>query len=110
MAKKRNDGRMQKYFTYNGKRYYVYATTVRELDKKVYEKIQELENKKQDHDDPTLNLFYEKWTENRRDSIKESTLRCQHFQYNTCAAVVVNGKKLGEYRLSEIKADDIRTV
>lgn len=110
MAKKRTDGRMQKSFTHNGKRYYVYATTARELDKKVYEKIQELEHKKQDHDDPTLNSFYEKWTENRRDSIKESTIRCQHFQYKACADVSIDGKKLGEFRLSEIKPDDIRIV
>ena len=110
MAKKRTDGRMQKSFTFNGKRYYVYATTARDLEKKVYEKLKELEQGKQDHDDPTLDSFYERWTENRRDSIKEATIRCQHFQYNTCANVQIKGRRLGEYRLSEIKPDDIRVV
>lgn len=110
MAKKRADGRLQKSFTYNGKRYFVYGKDSAELDQRAYEKRQELIQGKKDHDDPTLDAFYEKWTENRRDSIKESTIRCQHFQYTTCADVKISGRRLGEYRLSEVKPDDIRTV
>lgn len=108
--KKRTDGYLTKTFTHEGKRYFVYAKDKKELDRKAFEKLQELEQGKQDHDNPTLDSFHERWTENRRDSTKESTLRCQHFQYKSCADVKINGKRLGDYRLSEIKPDDIRAV
>lgn len=108
--KKRSDGRLAKTFVFNGKRYYVYGRSPEELDQKINAKREELKQGKQDHDDPTLDNYHEKWTENRRYSTKESTLRCQHFQYKSCADVKINGKRLGEYRLSEIKPDDIRTV
>lgn len=108
--KKRTDGYLTKTFTYEGKRYFVYAKDTKELDRKLHEKLQELEQGKQDHDNPTLDSFHERWTENRKDSTKESTLRCQHFQYKSCADVKISGKRLGDYRLSEIKPDDIRAV
>jgi len=107
---KRNDGRVVKTFTYNGKKYYAYGKDKQEAERKAVEKLQELEKGKQDHDDPTLDGFHERWTENRRDSTKASTLRCQHFQYQSCANVKINGKRLGDFRLSEIKPDDIRQV
>lgn len=108
--KKRSDGRFQKVFTFAGKRYTVCARTIEELEEKAYIKKQELKEGKENHDNPTLDGFHEKWTENRKGSIKESTLRCQHFQYNSCADVKINGRRLGDYRLSEIKPDDIRQV
>lgn len=108
--KKRTDGRLTKTFRYNGKRIYVYAYTTEELEEKVYEKKRELREGKQDRDDPTLDRFHEIWTEARQDSVKESTLRCQHFQYKSCADVLINGKRFGDFRLSEIKPEDIRQV
>lgn len=108
--KTRTDGRLQKSFTFEGQRYYVYAYSQEELDEKVVEKRRQLKEHKEDHDDPTLDGFHDLWTENRRDSIKPATLRCQHFQYYSCADVRINGKRLGDYRLSEIKPDDIRKV
>ena len=109
-AAKRADGRLQSGFRYEGKRYTVYAKTQAELIEKVHAKKEELRKGTLDHDNPTLDLFYERWTENRAGSVKESTLRCQKFQYESCAAVKVNGKPLGSYRLTEIKPDDIRQV
>ncbi len=109
-TKKRSDGRAVKTFTFDGKKIYSYGKNQKEAYEKAFEKLQELKTGKLDHDDPTLDDFYEKWTENRRNSTKESTLRCQHFQYQSCANVKINGKRLGEYRLSEIKPDDIREV
>ncbi len=112
MAKvaKRSDGRFQKSFTYNGKKYYVYAKTKDELEEKYLEKRAALKQGKEDHDNPTLDRFHERWTENRSGSIKPATLRCQHFQYESCANVIVNGKRLGDHKLAEIKPDDIRQV
>ena len=108
--KKRADGRLQKTFTFEGKKYFVYGRTKDELEDKLLKKKAELRDGKEDHDNPTLDRFFEKWTENRKDSIKASTLRCQYFQYKSCADVRINGKRLGEFRLSDIKADDIREV
>lgn len=108
--KKRSDGYLTKTFTFDNKRYYVYAKDRKELEKKAYEKLQELKQGKADHDNPTLDNFHERWTDNRRNSIKESTLRCQYFQYMSCADVKIGDKRLGDFRLSEIKPDDIRIV
>ena len=108
--KKRADGYLTKTFTFDGKRYYVYAKDRKELEKKAYEKLQELEQGKADHDNPMLDKFYEKWTDNRRDSIKEATLRCQYFQYKSCADVKIGAKRFGDFRLADIKPDDIRIV
>ena len=112
MAKKRNDGRLQRAFTFNGKRYFVYGHSKQELDEKEYQKRAELKSGKEQHDNPTLNQYHEKWTEARRGSIKESTLRCQGFQYNACAIVFIEtaGRKLEEMRIKEITVDDLREV
>lgn len=109
-TKRRADGRVVKTFTFEGKKYFVYGKSKDEAEDKASEKKRMLKAGKMDHDDPKLDAFHEKWTEDRRDSIKPSTLRCQHFQYNSCANVKIKGKRLGDFRLSEIKADDIRQV
>ena len=106
----RPDGRLQKTFTFEGKKYFVYGHSKDEIEDKLSKKKAELKEGKADHDNPTLDKFHERWTENRKNSIKASTLRCQHFQYNSCADVKINGRRLGDYRLSDIKPDDIRTV
>lgn len=109
-VKKRSDGRIQKSFYWEGKRYFVYGNTAAEADEKMMQKKLELKSGKEDHDNPTLDRFYERWMENRAGSVKESTLRCQSFQFESCASVKVNGRRLGSYRLTDIKPDDIRQV
>jgi integrase len=110
--KKRTDGRLQKAFTFNGKRYYVYGYSSSELDDNYTKKKYELELGKEKHDNPTLNQYYEMWTDARRGTVKESTLRCQHHQYNTCSNIRISSlnKVLGEMKLREITTDDIREV
>ncbi len=108
--KKRADGYLTKTFTFNNKRYYVYAKDRKELERKAFEKLHKLESGEIDHENPTLDKYHETWTKNRRNSIKEATLRCQHFQYQSCADVLIGDKRLGDFRLSEIRPDDIRTV
>lgn len=109
--KKRADGRYKRTFTYNGRQYSVYGYSKKELDEKEHSKRLELESRKDTHDDPTLDQYHERWTEARRDGVKESTLRCQHFQYESCANVVVSaGLRFGSMKLREIQPDDIREV
>lgn len=112
MARKRTDGRLQRTFTFNGKRYFIYGYSKRELDEREYVKRAELKAGKEQHDNPTLDQYHERWVEARRGAVKESTLRGQHFQYKACASVRIDtvGKKLGEMRMKEIAVDDIREV
>lgn len=111
--KKKNlcaDGRLQKSFTFNGKRVFVRARDKDELDKKIYEKKLELAENKKNHDNPTIEKFFERWMENRRGSVTQATLRSQQCHYNTISKIQVNGKDFKDYRLSEVKAEDIRTI
>ncbi|WP_022764033.1 tyrosine-type recombinase/integrase [Butyrivibrio sp. XPD2006] len=111
--KKKNlcaDGRLQKSFMFNGKRIFVRARDREELEKKVYEKKLELAENKENHDNPTIEKFFERWMENRRGSVTQATLRSQQCHYNTISMIQVNGKAFKDYRLSEVKAEDIRTI
>ena len=110
--KKRADGRKCRTFTYNGKRYFVYGYDKQELDQKEYEKRQELENRKESRDNPTLSQYYEKWTDARIGTVKESTANKHAIRFNQCAKVTIEdaGKPLGDLKLKEITPDDIREV
>ena len=112
MKKKRADGRYKRSFSFNGKLYYVYGYSKQELDKKEYEKRLELESNRETRDNPTLDQYQAKWTDSRRDQVKESTLRAQHFNYKVCSDTIIDstGKRLGDMRLKEITVDDIREV
>ncbi|MBO4913357.1 MAG: site-specific integrase [Butyrivibrio sp.] len=108
--KKRADGYFCKTFIYNGKRYCVYAKTVKELDKKVYEKKQALEQGKEEHDNPSFKGFYDAWAESRQGIVTPATLRSQQCHYNTISKIKINGIAFENYRLSQIKAEDIRII
>lgn len=108
--KKRSDGRLQKSFTFNGKRYYVNARTKEELDKKLYEKRKEVEQGKEQHDNPTIDRFYQIWVDSRQGIVTEATLRSQQCHFNTMSDIVIDGKCFKDYRLSEVKAEDIRII
>lgn len=109
MAKqKRYNGYLRKTFSYNGKRYYVYARTPQELLENELLKKQELENVSKDLFNPTLNDYYEQLTNIRRREIKESTIRAQRCQYNNIANVfIADGIRLGEMRIKDITRRDI---
>ena len=110
--KKRTDGRLQKTFSFNGKRYFVYGYSAQELEKNFIDKKLELESGKESHDNPTLREFHESWTESRKGTVKEATLRCQYFQFESCANVRIPSlnKNLGDIRLKDITSDDLRIV
>lgn len=112
-TKKKNlcsDGRLQKSFMFNGKRIYVRARDKDELEKKIYEKKLQLTEVKELHDNPTIEIFFKRWMDNRRGSVTQATLRSQQCHYNTMSIIQINGKAFKDYRLSEVKAEDIRTI
>lgn len=110
-VKKRADTRYQKCFRYNGKRYTVYGKTPTEAEQAKITKIAELESGVVDRANPKLNDYYQYFTENRRGSVKESTIRGQSNQFKKCAAVVIyNHTTFGEMRMRDIKARDLQAV
>lgn len=110
--KRRADGRYKKTFTFEGKPYCEYGKTVREAEQKMAERLALLAQGVEKHKNPTLNVYYERFTEIRRKSVRESTIRCQACQFRNCADTVVNdnGKTLGEMRIRDIKKRDIQNV
>ncbi len=107
---KRPDGRYKKTFKYNGKTYYVYGRTKTELDSNYRKKRQEVEQGTINHDNPTMRLYYEKWSASRLGSVKESTLRVQDHFWNTINVIKIDGKEFGDYRVREVNSDDIRAI
>lgn len=110
--KKRTDGRLEKAFRYRGKVYHVYAANAEELSRKEREKRAQLEAGQQVHDDPTLNQYYEHFTEIRRDKVKEATLRVNGILYRKCAAVIPGGldTPLGDMHIKAITPKDMQQV
>ena len=113
MAKKRTSrDRLKSSFVINGKRYYVQGYTQAELKENEHKKRLEVESGAQDRENPTLNKYYERFTDHRRKKVKESTIRCQSFQLRNCADVAIDktGRTLGEMRIQDIKPYDIQAV
>lgn len=90
----------------------MYGYSTQELNEKERKKRQELEQGTEERSNPTLNTYYERFTDNRRSKVKEATIRCQSFQFRNCADIAIDktGRKLGEMRMQDIKPYDIQTV
>ena len=108
--KKRADGRYQTIFTYEGKKYTVYARSLKDLDQAKIKKIQQLREQKRNHDNPTLDKYYRTFTDLRRSKVKESTIRTQTIQFQACANVQIDGIRLGDLRIRDITPKDVQQV
>lgn len=109
--KKTSNGYYRKTFMYEGKRYTVYGKDQKELSEKVSKKRTELEEGKVNHENPSLNKYYEYLTDIRRNEVRESTLRGQKYQFNNIASVMMVSKKtFGDMRIKDITRRDIETV
>ncbi|WP_022762609.1 tyrosine-type recombinase/integrase [Butyrivibrio sp. AD3002] len=108
--KKRKDGRLCRTFTFGNKRYYIYGYDTQELNQKEFEKRQQLTENKIEHDNPTIDTFFDRWQENRMGSVKESTIYNEDNRYMCCSTIMVGDKRFGEYRLDEVRTDDVRKL
>lgn len=107
----RKDGLFVRTFTYEGKRYYAYGKTEDEAVVNRDKRKRQLEEGIEEIKHPTLNKYYDHFTEIRRQEIKESTIRSQRIQYNNVAAVeMVPGVKFGDMKINEVTRRDIETV
>ena len=97
-------------FTYKGQRYFARAKERGELSAKVEQKKKDIDAEISKKLTPTLDAYYQNFTEIRRAEVRESTIRAQRFQYELMAAVVVDGVRLGNMEITSIKTDVIEKV
>ena len=112
MNGKRKDGRLQKGFRVNGKLYIVYGRNAKELFEAERAKREQIEKGISKRNNPTFAQYFEKWTDARRESVKECTIRSQTKIYGVISGIVITdaARTFGEMKLKEITIDDLRTV
>ena len=109
--KKNSKGYYRKTFTYEGKRYTVYGKDQKELLEKTAQKRKDLEDGTVNQINPTINSYYEYFTELRLKEQKGATIRAQKYQYKNIAEVVMtSGVKFGDMRIKDITRRDIETA
>ena len=110
-SKRYTNGYLRKTFTYDGKRIYVYGRTPGELFENEQKKREELQNGTLDRENPTLNKYYDYFTQIRRNELKESTIRGQRIQFNLLANTEIRkGFKFGNLRIQDITRRDIEQI
>lgn len=98
-------------FRYEGKKVFVYGKTYAELAEKTILKKKELEEGKTEQVNPSMDSYYEYFTELRRKEQRESTLRAQKYQFRNIANVTMkSGLTFGEMRIKDITRRDIETA
>lgn len=106
--KSRKDGLYQVSFTFDGKRVYVYGKTKEEAVLNRIEKKKQLEAGQEALYNPTLNQYYERFNNIRRNQRSENTLRAQQNQFNLVSGVrMVNDRLFGEMHIKDITRHDI---
>lgn len=112
MAKKRADGLLQRSFMFNGKRVFVYGHTNAELSLKEQAKREELEKGLQSRVNPTISEYFDKWSDRRRGTVSEATMRRNRHMFDSAAAVTIRGieKTFGSLRMKECQLDDLLEV
>ena len=109
--KKTARGMVKKHFLFGNKEYWAYGRTVTEAEAAKTAKLAELEAGVADRENPKLDVYFERFTENRRSSTKTATLRNQRNQYRKCADVIIyNNVRFGDIRIADIKPQDVQTV
>lgn len=109
--KKTSNGYYRKTFTYEGKRYTIYGKDQKELLEKVTQKQKELEEGLVNQVNPTINSYYEYFTELRMKEQKGATIRAQKYQFkNISETVLPSGVKFGDMRIKDITRRDIETA
>lgn len=113
MVQRKNKPRkyLKRTFTYEGKRYYIYAKSAAELSEKETKKRQELKNGMQEHINPTLNSYYEYFTKIRGNNVKETTIRTHKIRFNNIASIeLAPGVIFGNLRMKDITRKDIESA
>ena len=112
MAKrtKRSDGLYEVKITVNGKRVSVYGKTQSEAKEKAEAKKQELKTGKYIKSDKlTFDQYYERFCDNRRGTVKPSTMRNQNKWYLPISKIVIDnaGTTFGSLKIIEIERQNV---
>lgn len=112
MNKKRKDGYLRSSFTIDGKRYYVYGTNTKELHEKELQKRTEIEKKLEGKYNPTVEEYYEKRIEYRKDSISANTVRNISRSKNSVCRVYIesSSRTFGEIKIKKVTIEDLREL
>jgi len=97
-------------FSFQGKRYYCYGSTLREAGEKAECRKQNLkEILLNGRECPTLDQYFEEWERGRRGTVKNSTERTVYEKYKSISSYVIERDKdvLGKLKLRDIKKQDI---
>lgn len=107
----RADGLLVKSFSYEGKRYYVYGRTEEELYQRKAERLVDLRSGRDKVENPTLDDYYEHFTEVRRTEVKPSTLWGQGKQFRALSSTELQkGVPFGSLRVKQITRRTIEDV
>ena len=109
MPKKRKDGYLKSSFTYHKKRYYVYGRTKQELFEKEKQKREELETCFNLRDDPTLEVYYQRWLNRYKGTVSSATVAVNSNYFRTIKKVYMKDAKrsFGEMLIKDITIDDL---
>ena len=112
MAKKRNDGRKEAKYTYNGKRYSVYGSTKAERDQKWEVKKKELEETGfTASKDLTVGEYLDRWINTRQMSVRESTIRTyKKLIRRMTRQELYGGQTFGSIMLHDLETQNIRDL
>ena len=112
MAKKRADGRLQRSFSVNGKRFFVYGHSKAELYEKEKLKREQLEKGIEKRENPTISVYFERWIDRRRGHVSEATIRTQTKIFETCAMIHIESAScnFGDIKIRKISVDDLTIV
>lgn len=102
-VRKRADGSMEKRFTVKGKRYSVYGRSAKEIAQKEYDLRQALENNTYtENKNITLDKYFEFWLQEKRKSLKGSSIRGYKDKYNKHMHKYFGSRKLRSIERREI--------
>ena len=112
MVKKRADGRYQKSFRLNGKKYVVYGKNSKELCEREQEKRAELAKGIEARCNPTVEEYYDLWLIGRQGTVSEATLRTQGKIFDILKKIRIPSLScdFGRIKIKQVTIDDLRTL
>lgn len=109
MSQERKDGLLRKDFIIDGKRYYVYGHTTKELQEKEFKKRKKIESAIETRYNPTVQEYFEKRIEQRKDSISNNTYMGLTSSKNVLCKIYIDSysRIFGEIKVKKVTSDDL---
>ena len=109
MSQERKDGLLRNDFIIDGKRYYVYGHSVKELQEKEFKKRKKIESAIETRYNPTVQEYFEKRLEQRRETISNNTYLCLLRVKNRLCRIYIDSysRTFGEIKIKKVTSDDL---